>query len=60
MVELFTVMLSNEKVRAEINKEILDLYGLTLKEFNEKWDKESLIKAIGDFTNTLEKNAKEK
>lgn len=60
MVELFTVMLSNEEVMAEINEEILDLYGLTLKEFNEKWDKESLIKAIGDFTNTLEKNAKEK
>lgn len=60
MVELFTVLLSNEEVKAEINKEILDLYGLTLKEFNEKWDKENLIKAIGDFTNTLEKNAKEK
>lgn len=58
MVELFTVLLSDDEVRTEINKEILDLYGLTLKEFNEKWDKENLIKAIRDFTNTLEKNAK--
>ena len=59
MVELFTVLLSSDdEVRTEINKEILDLYGLTLEEFNEKWDKENLIKAIGDFTNTLEKNAK--
>ena len=42
MVELFTVLLSNDEVRTEINKEILDLYGLTPEEFNEKMGQRKL------------------
>lgn len=59
MVELFSIYLTKDKeARVGINEELLELYGLTLEELSKNWDKENLIKAIGDFTDILEKNDK--
>lgn len=53
-LELFTVYLKEHgKINLEINETALKAYGITLEEFNNKYDSANLSLAIKDFINCL-------
>lgn len=53
-LELFTVYLKEHgKINLEINETALKAYGITLEEFNNKYDSANLYLAIKDFINCL-------
>lgn len=55
-LKLFTVYLKeNGKISLEINETALKAYGMTLEEFNNKYDNTNLSLAITDFINCLNK-----
>lgn len=58
MAELFRVYIGDDGIKICINERALEDYGLTLEEFDSKWDKTNTKNGIDDFINTLVKNDK--
>lgn len=48
-LELFTVYMKEESIKIEINEAIVNTYGMTLVEFQEKFNTDNLMKGIKDF-----------
>ena len=53
-LELFTVYMKDDAtIKIEINEEIVNAYGMTLEDFQEKFDTNNLVGGIQDFVNCL-------
>lgn len=53
-LELFTVYMKEKGgIKIEINEEVVNAYGMTLEDFQEKFDTDNLAKGIKDFINCL-------
>lgn len=56
-IELFKVYLKEDgNLNVELNEEVIEMYGMTLEEFSNKFKTENLYKGIQDFTKALENN----
>jgi hypothetical protein len=53
-LELFTVYMKEQgKIKIEINEEVVNAYGMTLEDFQEKFNTDNLAEGIQDFVNCL-------
>lgn len=56
MIEIFKVLMNEDGI--EVNEDIIETAGLTIEEFSERWNQETIIKGIADFGRTLKGSIK--
>ncbi len=51
--ELFRVVIKNGELEIDVDKNVIEEFGMTLEEFDSKFNQKNLLKGIEDFIDTL-------